>query len=109
MITPKPISQEKKKTLKNNFFLGNGITEKDPQEAARKLLDRDHKDVATLNENYYNGKLGAKFLPPMFCSGIPQVVNPTGYSDSGHVSFKFGHSKLVLSFGTQSLNFSKVK
>ena len=57
MITPKPISQEKKKKVKNNFFMGNGITEKDPEEAARILLNRDHKDVATLNENYYDGKL----------------------------------------------------
>ena len=61
------------------FNIGNGIKETDPEEAAKKLLLRDHKDVAELNDNYYNGKLGPKFLPPVFLSGIPNVVNPSAY------------------------------
>ena len=71
----------RKKKLKHSFFLGNGIKEEDPIEAANKLLFRDHKDVADLNNNYYNGKLGPKFLPPIFYSGIPHIVNPSAYED----------------------------
>ena len=74
-------TRKKKLKLKHSFFLGNGIKEEDPIEAADKLLLRDHKDVADLNNNYYNGKLGPKFLPPIFFSGIPNVVNPSGYED----------------------------
>ena len=71
---------EKKLNRKQcEFFLGNGIKENDPEEAATKLLFRDHRDVAELNDNYYNGKLGPKFLPPVFLSGIPNVVNPSAY------------------------------
>ena len=71
--------QEQKKKVNTNFFLGNGIKEKDPKEAAAKLLNRDHKDVANLNENYFNGKLGAKFLPPIYFSDIPHIINPDDY------------------------------
>ena len=46
-----------------------------------KLLFRDHRDVAELNDNYYNRKLGPKFFPPIFYSGIPHVVNPSVYED----------------------------
>ena len=73
--------EEKKKRFKNNFFLGNGIKESDPKEAAKQLLNRDHKDVANLNENYFNGKLGAKFLPPMYFSKLPNIVDSKGYED----------------------------
>ena len=73
------LGQERKKKVNTNFFLGNGIKEKDPKEAATKLLNRDHKDVENLNENYFNGKLGAKFLPPTYFSDIPQIVNPDAY------------------------------
>ena len=78
MVEPE-INPTRKKKLKHSFFLGNGIKEVDPIEAAKKLLFRDHKDVAELNVNYYNGKLGPKFLPPMFYSAIPNVVNPSAY------------------------------
>ena len=71
----------RKKKLKHSFFLGNGIKEDDPIEAAKKLLFRDHRDVAELNDNYYNGKLGPKFLPPIFYSGIAHVINPSAYED----------------------------
>ena len=75
------VDPTRKKKFNRDFFLGNGIKEKDPIEAAKKLLLRDHKDVADLNNNYYNRKLGPKFLPPIFFSGIPNVVNPSGYKD----------------------------
>ena len=71
--------QEQKKKANTNFFLGNGIKEKDPKVAATKLLNRDHKDVANLKENYFNGKLGAKFLPPIYFSDYPHIVNPDAY------------------------------
>jgi hypothetical protein len=71
----------RKKKLRHSFFLGNGIKENDPIEAAKKLLFRDHKDVAALSDNYCNGKLGAKFLPSIFFSGIPHVVNPGAYEN----------------------------
>ena len=74
---------EKKRKLnpeQHKFFnIGNGIKETDPEEAAKKLLLRDHKDVAELNNNYYKGKLGPKFLPPVFLSDFPHVVNPSAY------------------------------
>ena len=47
----------KKKKVNANFFLGNGIKEKDPKEAATKLLNRDHKDVANLKKIYFNGDI----------------------------------------------------
>ena len=71
-------SREKKK-LQQKFFLGNGVEESDPIEASKKLLFRDHKDVAALNNNYYDGKLGAKFLPPMYFSEIPKIIDPKEY------------------------------
>ena len=80
MVEPE-INPTRKKKLKHSFFLGNGIKEDDPIEAAKKLLFRDHRDVAELNDNYYNGKLGPKFLPPIFYSGIPHVINPSAYED----------------------------
>ena len=39
------------------------------------------EDVAALSDNYYNGKLGAKFLPSIFFSDIPHVVNPGAYEN----------------------------
>ena len=71
--------QEKRKKVNTTFFLGNGIKENDPKEAATKLLNRDHKDVANLNDNYFNGKLGAKFLPSIYFSDIPYIINPDTY------------------------------
>ena len=78
--------QEQKKKVNTNFFLGNGIKEKDPKVAATKLLNRDYKDVANLNENYFNGKLGAKFLPPVYFSDIPHIINPDVYETK--INFK---------------------
>ena len=75
------IRPTRKKKLKHSFFLGNGIKEDDPIEAAKKLLLRDHRDVAELSDNYYDGKLGPKFLPHIFFSGIPHVVNPSAYEN----------------------------
>ena len=60
LVEPK-VNPTRKKKLKHSFFLGNGIKEDDPIEAAKKLLFRDHIDQ--LNDNYCNGKLEPKFLP----------------------------------------------
>ena len=70
---------KKRKKLQREFFLGNGVKESDPIEASKKLLSRDHKDVAALNNNYFKGKLGAKFLPPMYFSEIPKIIDPKEY------------------------------
>ena len=75
------LSNAKLEKLRRLFFMGNGIKIKDAREAARHLLFRDHKDLAYLNIDYYNGKLGAKFLPPMFFSGIPKVSNFKEYQE----------------------------
>ena len=75
------LSNAKLEKLRRLFFMGNGIKIKDAREAARHLLFRDHKDLAYLNIGYYNGKLGAKLLPPMFFSGIPKVSNFKEYQD----------------------------
>ena len=80
-ICPLHTSKAKLEKLRNKFFMGNGITISNAKEACKSLLFRDHKDLATLNENYYSGKLGAKFLPPMFFSGIPKVANFKEYEE----------------------------
>ena len=73
--------QEKLQKIQKDFFMGNGIHFKDAKEASKHLLRRDHEDLSTLNVEYYNGKLGSKFLPPMFFSEVPKVVNFQEYED----------------------------
>ena len=54
-ICPLHTSKAKLEKLRNKFFMGNGIIISNAKEASKSLLFRDHKDLATLNENYYNG------------------------------------------------------
>ena len=75
------VPKEKIEHSLKRFFMGNGIEYDDAKKAAKYLLSRDHKDLATLNLDYFNGKLGPKFLPPMFFSGIPKVANFKEYQD----------------------------
>ena len=39
----------------------------------------DHKKVVRLLKKYFRGKLGAYFVPPMFISEIPEVIEPEKY------------------------------
>ena len=74
--------QDKKlQKIQKEFFMGNGINLKDPNEASKHLLKRDHEDLSTLHVDYKNGKLGPKFLPPIFFSEVPKVINFKEYED----------------------------
>ena len=39
-------------------------------------MERDHKIILQLLQDYFNGKLGTYFVPPEFFSGIPEVIKP---------------------------------
>ena len=60
--------------------MGNGITTTDCQKAANDLLSRDHEKVLRILKKYRRGKLGAYFVPPMFISEIPEVIEPDQYN-----------------------------
>ena len=61
------------------FFLGNGICTKDKEKAANDLLTRDHHSILRFLQEYSPGKLGAYFVPPMYFSSNPEVVNYQEY------------------------------
>ena len=44
-------------------------------------MNRDHKKLADLLENYFQGKLGVYMIPPMFYGEVPEVVCPTETKD----------------------------
>ena len=67
-------SQTKKNTQKK-FFMGNGFVTTDFAEAANKLLQRDHKAFLHLLEHYSHGGLGAYFVPNVFFSEVPKVID----------------------------------
>ena len=61
------------------FFIGNGISTRDLVKATNKLMHRDHDKILQLFQDYFNGKLGTYFVPPVFFSGIPEVIKPSQY------------------------------
>ena len=71
---------EKERKLLRKFFMGNGITTTDCAKAANDLLCRDHEKVLRVLKKYRRGKLGAYFVPPMFISEIPEVIEPDQYN-----------------------------
>ena len=42
-------------------------------------MQRDHDKILQLFQDYFNGKLGTYFVPPVFFSGIPEVIKPSQY------------------------------
>ena len=55
--------------------MGNGFVTTDFAEAANILLQRDHKAFLHLLEHYHHGKLGAYFVPNIFFSEVPKVID----------------------------------
>ena len=56
--------------------MGNGIVMENLFDAMNYLLRRDHEAFLKVLDTYSEGKLGAYFVPPMFLSGIPEVIVP---------------------------------
>ena len=56
--------------------MGNGVSTDDIDKATNDLMERDHKIILQLLQDYFNGKLGTYFVPPEFFSGIPEVIKP---------------------------------
>ena len=55
--------------------MGNGFVTTDFAEAANRLLQRDHKAFLHLLEHYHHGDLGAYFVPNIFFSEVPKVID----------------------------------
>ena len=60
--------------VQRKFFMGHGIVTKDPKEAARIFLSRDHDKIEALLVHYRNGQLGVYMVPPMFFGEVPEAV-----------------------------------
>ena len=62
--------------------MGHGNTTTDEAVAKNTLLERDFKEIADLESisqsEFRHGMIGAKFLPGVFISKIPRVVEPAG-------------------------------
>ena len=55
--------------------MGNGFVTTDFAEAANRLLQRDHKAFLHLLEHYCHGDLGSYFVPNIFFSEVPKVID----------------------------------
>ena len=55
--------------------MGNGFVTTNFAEAANRLLQRDHKAFLYLLERYCHGDLGAYFVPNIFFSEVPKVID----------------------------------
>ena len=75
----------KQSKLLRKFFLGNGVTTKDPIEAANHCLHRDHKKLVELQKKYYHGQLGLYMVPPMFYGQVPEAINLSKYKVEKHI------------------------
>lgn len=74
LMTLTKMSLQRKK-LNKKFFSCNGIIgSQNETEAADLLLHRDHEDIAELNVDFQPGKLGAKFVPPVFFSELKKSL-----------------------------------
>ena len=63
--------------VQRKFFMGHGIVTKDPKEAARIFLSRDHEKIEALLVHYRNGQLGVYMVPPMFFGQVPEAIQPS--------------------------------
>ena len=71
--------------VQKRFFMGHGIVTKDPKEAARIFLSRDHDKIEALLVHYRNGKLGVYMVPPMFFGEVPEAVILEEYNIPKHL------------------------
>ena len=55
------------------------MSTRDLVKATNDLMHRDHEKILQLFQDYFNGKLGTYFVPPVFFSGIPEVIKPSQY------------------------------
>ena len=66
------------------YNMGHGQTTTDENVAKKALLERDFKEIAHLESisqsEFRHGMIGAKFLPGVFISKIPRVVEPSAYN-----------------------------
>ena len=64
-----------KTEIQRKFFMGNGFVTTNFADAANRLLQRDHKRFLKLLDSYCCGDLGAYFVPSVFFSHIPKVID----------------------------------
>ena len=70
--------------VQKQFYLGHGIKTNDPIEAAKILLNRDHKKLANLIFKYCRGSLGVYMVPPMFYGQVPEAVKLSEFNVKKH-------------------------
>ena len=85
IISRKSECSSKQNKLLRKFFLGNGVTIKDPIEAANHCLHRDHRKLVKLLEKYHHGQLGLYMVPPMFYGQVPEAINLSEYKVKKHI------------------------
>ena len=71
--------------VQKRFFMGHGIVTKDPKEAARIFLSRDHDKIEALLVHYRHGQLGVYMVPPMFFGQVPEAVILADYKVPKHL------------------------
>ena len=64
-----------KTEIQRKFFMGNGFVTTNYADAADRLLKRDHKLFLKLLNSYCCGDLGAYFVPSVFFSQVPKVID----------------------------------
>ena len=94
--------------------MGNGVTTIDSIKAANDLLGRDHEKIIELLESYYEGQLGAYFVPPIFFSEVPEVIDPGEYDKKTDGKGKFkdivrGQTAEHIMFNELKKHFEKSK
>ena len=65
--------------IKRQYSLGLGLKTTDPKKAGDIILQRDHKRIVALLEQYHHGKLGVYMVHPMFYGVVPQAVKLSEY------------------------------
>ena len=65
------------------YNLGHGNYATNEEVAKKELLERDFSNIAEFEtvqqSEFWNGMLGATFLPPVLISKIPKIVDPDDY------------------------------
>jgi hypothetical protein len=93
--------------IQKEFFLGHGIKTKDKIKAASDLLHRDHPKVIRFLKEYGPGKLGTYFVPSMFFSSNPDIIDL--YKYESRTQGKGKHKDLVKGQIAEQVMFRKLK
>ena len=93
--------------IQKDFFLGHGIKTTNKIKAASDLLHRDHPRVIRFLKEYGPGKLGTYFVPSMFFSSNPNIIDL--YKYESRTKGKGKHKDLVKGQIAEQVMFKKLK